>query len=203
MRGLKLMNLLFLVSLSRRIFYRCVDWNPPATGVAGAFGVASFTDAWIETPQQGIAPLVGLSHLLQMRGLKRQLGNKTMLFVGRIFYRCVDWNQNWEAWRTARYSRIFYRCVDWNGFFLSYTCRLLVASFTDAWIETMLKRINLMGWMSHLLQMRGLKQKLSNDYTSFSRRIFYRCVDWNVRLTRKLISLRRRIFYRCVDWNRV
>ena len=31
--------------------------------------VASFTDAWIETPQQGIAPLVGLS---------------------RIFYRCVD-----------------------------------------------------------------------------------------------------------------
>ena len=32
--------------------------------------VASFTDAWIETPQQGIAPLVGLSHLLQMRGLK-------------------------------------------------------------------------------------------------------------------------------------
>ena len=32
-------------------------------------GVASFTDAWIETPQQGIAPLVGLS---------------------RIFYRCVD-----------------------------------------------------------------------------------------------------------------
>ena len=33
--------------------------------------VASFTDAWIETPQQGIAPLVGLSHLLQMRGLKQ------------------------------------------------------------------------------------------------------------------------------------
>ena len=32
--------------------------------------VASFTDAWIETPQQGVAPLVGLSHLLQMRGLK-------------------------------------------------------------------------------------------------------------------------------------
>ena len=33
--------------------------------------VASFTDAWIETPQQGVAPLVGLSHLLQMRGLKQ------------------------------------------------------------------------------------------------------------------------------------
>ena len=30
------------------------------------------------------------SHLLQMRGLKRQFGSKTMLFVCRIFYRCVD-----------------------------------------------------------------------------------------------------------------
>ncbi len=34
-----------------------------------------------------------------------------------------------------------------------------VASFTDAWIETpVVSNINLGNWMSHLLQMRGLKQ---------------------------------------------
>ena len=32
-----------------------------------------------------------------------------------------------------------------------------VASFTDAWIETGLIRIELLGGTSHLLQMRGLK----------------------------------------------
>ena len=52
--------------------------------------VASFTDAWIETPQQGIAPLVGLSHLLQMRGLKRLPLTLDARTLSRIFYRCVD-----------------------------------------------------------------------------------------------------------------
>ena len=75
--------------------------------------VASFTDAWIETPQQGVAPLVGLvasftdawietntkrphyhlllSHLLQMRGLKLKLPSVVLCrLAGRIFYRCVD-----------------------------------------------------------------------------------------------------------------
>ena len=32
--------------------------------------VASFTDAWIETRSIGICYVGGLSHLLQMRGLK-------------------------------------------------------------------------------------------------------------------------------------
>ena len=75
-------------------------------------GVASFTDAWIETaltaPQQGIAP---------------------------------------------------------------------VASFTDAWIETLWELSQSAKRRSHLLQMRGLKPKLSNDYMFSYRRIFYRCVD--------------------------
>ena len=52
--------------------------------------VASFTDAWIETPQQGVAPLVGLSHLLQMRGLKPVVDRVTGSGKRRIFYRCVD-----------------------------------------------------------------------------------------------------------------
>ena len=38
--------------------------------------------------------------------------------------------------------------------------RLIVASFTDAWIETGLMRIELLGGTSHLLQMRGLKLRL-------------------------------------------
>ena len=34
-------------------------------------GVASFTDAWIETPIRSIVPKRAVSHLLQMRGLKQ------------------------------------------------------------------------------------------------------------------------------------
>ena len=39
-----------------------------------AFGVyvASFTDAWIETPIWVLTKMMLLSHLLQMRGLKQQ-----------------------------------------------------------------------------------------------------------------------------------
>ena len=95
------------------------------------------------------------SHLLQMRGLKRNAGGGAV-------------------------------------------CRLRVASFTDAWIETrvlrMLKPLRkshllqmrglklqechaLPAAMSHLLQMRGLKQQ-DNDINAFrNSRIFYRCVD--------------------------
>ena len=75
----------------------------------------------------------------------------------------------------------------------------LVASFTDAWIETIIVGVPIIGpashllqmrglkhfyWfrerasiVSHLLQMRGLKQSgIGIDIINFSR-IFYRCVD--------------------------
>ena len=57
------------------------------------------------------------------------------------------------------------------------TRALEVASFTDAWIETV-QKISLLWWRtSHLLQMRGLKQfQPIKMFDSFSR-IFYRCVD--------------------------
>ena len=55
--------------------------------------VASFTDAWIET----------------VKGYT-QIEAK----VGRIFYRCVDWNYIEPEYYILRESRIFYRCVDWN-----------------------------------------------------------------------------------------
>ena len=56
------------------------------------FVVASFTDAWIET----LVPLLKTrekfeSHLLQMRGLKRERCQCWIMETfGRIFYRCVD-----------------------------------------------------------------------------------------------------------------
>ena len=53
----------------------------------------------------------------------------------------------------------------------------IVASFTDAWIETD-NAIKLSGLeVSHLLQMRGLKQIDDSYFRSRERRIFYRCVD--------------------------
>ena len=121
------------------------------------------------------------SHLLQMRGLKlldelEEIGDKS-----RIFYRCVDWNILREA--VEQYRE--------------------VASFTDAWIETVGTYTTLQikqgrifyrcvdwNWRygfaeerkiwSHLLQMRGLKHcSIRLMPFSFSR-IFYRCVDWNI-----------------------
>ena len=37
---------------------------------------------------------------------------------------------------------------------------IIVASFTDAWIETSASAFNPMAYLSHLLQMRGLKPLL-------------------------------------------
>ena len=53
-----------------------------------------------------------------------------------------------------------------------------VASFTDAWIETLLPKWLTYRERSHLLQMRGLKQKAWSFFqTDIDGRIFYRCVD--------------------------
>ena len=103
-----------------------------------AFGVASFTDAWIETSVVIQRLYVFLSHLLQMRGLKRRkLSNGYKFSCRRIFYRCVDWNEvTMPLICLNTLGRIFYRCVDWN--------------------EVTLIGINV-AKMSHLLQMRGLK----------------------------------------------
>ena len=53
----------------------------------------------------------------------------------------------------------------------------LVASFTDAWIETIGEDYLLHPLQSHLLQMRGLKQAIIFIYLILLCRIFYRCVD--------------------------
>ena len=53
----------------------------------------------------------------------------------------------------------------------------IVASFTDAWIETAYIRARKDEILSHLLQMRGLKQEGGALKPSGLGRIFYRCVD--------------------------
>ena len=80
--------------------------------INGDFGVASFTDAWIETTGEGVAfekieshllqmrglklnrdscfQIHNLSHLLQMRGLKPVPVTSLAVTLCRIFYRCVD-----------------------------------------------------------------------------------------------------------------
>ena len=143
-----------------------------------------------------------LSHLLQMRGLKQ-----------------ID-----ENGKRVPYCRIFYRCVDWNFTRVTTTRNTVVASFTDAWIET-----------DNAIKMSGLEVQVASftdawietttifQPQTFKCRIFYRCVDWNretnlsISLTyvasftdawietpiRSIVPKRavRRIFYRCVDWN--
>ena len=120
------------------------------------------------------------SHLLQMRGLKPKNEHGYETLRSRIFYRCVDWNNPLLCFGKRNESRIFYRCVDWNISWNTLYRYTIVASFTDAWIET------------------GIGAKKRQEAAS---RIFYRCVDWNPVSHFKDILKVRRIFYRCVDWN--
>ena len=67
--------------------------------------------------------------------------------AGRIFYRCVDWNFFCGFYNYFSTCRIFYRCVDWNLTLIVFIILIPV---------------------SHLLQMRGLKQKNNNNSTQSS-----------------------------------
>ena len=163
-----------------RIFYRCVDWNRLILTkhlnikeshllqmrglkhieqiIEVLWEVASFTDAWIETWEAGLA------------------GTD---ISGRIFYRCVDWNLGTGSTAIFRRSRIFYRCVDWNIEVTRGGDVIPVASFTDAWIETRL-RPTLLGRFRRIFY-RCVDWNLGvADPTPLRlSRIFYRCVDWN------------------------
>ena len=118
--------------------------------------VASFTDAWIETSNLGNFPGLPLSHLLQMRGLK--LTKISSFFIASGVASFTD------AW-IETLSKPTLRPQS------------LVASFTDAWIETLCRHPMRRRLLSHLLQMRGLKPIGRSTRRSAHRRIFYRCVD--------------------------
>ena len=157
-----------------------------------------------------------------MRGLKLVTMYAKVNNIGRIFYRCVDWNANahlayfatpvasfTDAWIETNpdilialsEGRIFYRCVDWNIFVWMGNIIGIVASFTDAWIETIPGEHPNQNQWSHLLQMRGLKQICHRIKRRSRSRIFYRCVDWNNKIGVAFYNHNGRIFYRCVDWN--
>ena len=74
-----------------------------------------------------------------------------------------------------------------------------VASFTDAWIETVLQNLSVKRPESHLLQMRGLKL-FAHPLSGMSKVASFTDA-WieTARLWRDVISVLGRIFYRCVD----
>ena len=109
-------------------------------------GVASFTDAWIET--RASIPLQMSPSRIFYRCVdwNTHLSGNCIILRSRIFYRCVDWNRHRCYPVTCFARRIFYRCVDWNNHVVTVRANSwLVASFTDAWIET--ESLNTRGWL--------------------------------------------------------
>ena len=97
------------------------------------------------------------SHLLQMRGLKLLLNRVICPSYGRIFYRCVDWNKIYLIRITVLIVASFTDAwIETIRIKPEFGLRF-VASFTDAWIETLPSSSTGVEDVSHLLQMRGLK----------------------------------------------
>ena len=141
------------------------------------------------------------SHLLQMRGLKQSFLHWWSSFRASHLLQMRGLKHFRLDREHHRHSRIFYRCVDWNLFWYGREFAFIVASFTDAWIETINDFRNVNAYQSHLLQMRGLKLLQASIKFNTHSRIFYRCVDWNRRTIKRTEHYKSRIFYRCVDWN--
>ena len=158
MRGLK-HNREILAKLGySRIFYRCVDWN--MASLINRFRLISrifyrCVD-WNDIYYNKVC--VYRSHLLQMRGLKRtkDADNRTRSSSHLLQMRGLKLQLFFNLKHLS--SRIFYRCVDWNAISRVASMGLKVASFTDAWIETLLNLWSSKKKRSHLLQMRGLKR---------------------------------------------
>ena len=83
--------------------------------VKGMTEVASFTDAWIETTEGMSTEQILESHLLQMRGLKPKIQHKLYITP----------QSHLLQMRGLKHKKITLIGV-----------QQLVASFTDAWIET-------------------------------------------------------------------
>ena len=126
-----------------------------------------------------------MSHLLQMRGLKHFYWFRVRASIGRIFYRCVDWNKVLlmrrllprvasftDAWietyfrRREQYlkSRIFYRCVDWNRAYEAIYNAYIRSHLLQMRGLKLIRIVIMVDQLkSHLLQMRGLKPRPSMD----------------------------------------
>ena len=99
-------------------------------------GVASFTDAWIETKRGTTTREIGKSHLLQMRGLKQERDySESHLFEVASF--TDAWIETYKEIIEGRFD--VSHLLQMRGLKLSASTRNsggTVASFTDAWIET-------------------------------------------------------------------
>ena len=99
--------------------------------------VASFTDAWIETYQHVSCAYIIKSHLLQMRGLKHQLGNEYHFYLQSHLLQMRGLKPekpslNLRACLVASFTDAWIETVrTWER-----RMKNEVASFTDAWIET-------------------------------------------------------------------
>ena len=225
MRGLKLWaGKEFVFAERSRIFYRCVDWNILSSTNVGRTNSRIFYRCVDWNLRERRSFFAMPSHLLQMRGLKR-------CAISRVASTALSHllqMRGLKPWLSIFYiifnRRIFYRCVDWNIFIGLGYARPLVASFTDAWIETRCCLCEDSCRESHLLQMRGLKLTFAVEnsiwkvasftdawietvrmrlyITLIFGRIFYRCVDWNCDEESIVMGIMCRIFYRCVDWNK-
>ena len=98
-------------------------------------GVASFTDAWIETSADTFSRMGWKSHLLQMRGLKLKP------FSLWILFQVASFTDAWIETLTRKLSRVVLmsHLLQMRGLKLLELVDAKsapVASFTDAWIET-------------------------------------------------------------------
>ena len=97
------------------------------------------------------------SHLLQMRGLKRDFCHTYSLFEQSHLLQMRGLKllilQLFSNLNVASFTDAW---IETAGFNLDPVGRT-VASFTDAWIETHLAKARILRARSHLLQMRGLK----------------------------------------------
>ena len=75
-------------------------------------GVASFTDAWIETKTPVILTFKKKSHLLQMRGLKLLVVINLMMLLTSHLLQMRGLKQERDYSKSHPCGRIFYRCVD-------------------------------------------------------------------------------------------
>ena len=164
-------------------------------------GVASFTDAWIETVRCMSCIIALMSHLLQMRGLKlngiaveipvttshllqmRGLKHCGTAINDRLFEsHLLQMRGLKPLLEQLRKKFEESHLLQMRGLKLNIKMPEkyveYVASFTDAWIETRVCAKELYRkTKSHLLQMRGLKHIDSGLDVPPECRIFYRCVD--------------------------
>ena len=74
--------------------------------------VASFTDAWIETCIICRKRKANASHLLQMRGLKRNVSETGAAETASHLLQMRGLKREYISLTVPNISRIFYRCVD-------------------------------------------------------------------------------------------